>query len=237
MTLRKTLNFAFLLLSGLFCAQQGKAVYLYNYQPEKLSQEQEEKLKEEEGKHSGAVASAMAQAKAFATSKSSSKFIVKFNETMHWGAPIVKAEFRNMSEFNLLCYGEFYNYPKENLIFQTKYFIGDYVLKHSYAELKWQITDETKQIGPYKCTKAIGESRSQVNHKGKKNNVEAWFTEDLSYNIAPWHYQGLPGTVVMAKEAEHSFLLEKIEEIPVSINDNVKKEKAINLDQYIKATQ
>lgn len=62
------------------------------------------------------------------------------------------------------------------------------------ADLKWTITNKTKEILTYKAFLATAEFR------GRKYN--AWFTKDLPFNLFPWKLKGLPGVVLEFEDDE-----------------------------------
>lgn len=61
----------------------------------------------------------------------------------------------------------------------------------------WEITNETKEIGGYKVTKAITDSyeikKGDDFHFGK---ASAWFTPDIPVSAGPGRYAGLPGLIL-----------------------------------------
>ncbi len=60
--------------------------------------------------------------------------------------------------------------------------------------IDWTLSEETKDILGYTCTKATGGFRGRT--------YEAWFTEEIPVSTGPWKLRGLPGTILSAKDSE-----------------------------------
>jgi GLPGLI family protein len=62
-------------------------------------------------------------------------------------------------------------------------------LKDSLVERQWKITDKTRKIAGYECTRAIWQ-------KDDTTRIYAWFTTDIIAPTGPECVNGLPGTVL-----------------------------------------
>ncbi len=62
-------------------------------------------------------------------------------------------------------------------------------IKDSLPERQWKITDSKRNIGGYKCRKAMYE-------KNDSTRIYAWYTPELTINTGPEGYCGLPGTIL-----------------------------------------
>jgi len=62
--------------------------------------------------------------------------------------------------------------------------IGDSLLKHT-----WKITDKTRKIAGYDCTRVIWQ-------KDDSTRIYAWYTTDIIATVGPENIQGLPGAVL-----------------------------------------
>jgi GLPGLI family protein len=71
------------------------------------------------------------------------------------------------------------------------------VLLTNLPIMKWEITNETKQIGTFTCYKAIG-TDSELWGNSRKYIV--WFTPTPNLNVGPKQLQGLPGMIVTAED-------------------------------------
>lgn len=110
-----------------------------------------------------------------------------------------------------------------------------YLIKDDYNNLKWNITDETKNIGGYNSIKATTEFR------GRK--WIAWFTPDIPLPYGPWKLHGLPGliTEVFDETEKYGWVIQKIEYRRDAIFDKkfaslveTRNKKPIHIKQYIR---
>ncbi|WP_294671820.1 GLPGLI family protein [uncultured Fluviicola sp.] len=62
--------------------------------------------------------------------------------------------------------------------------VGDSLVKHS-----WKITDKTRKIAGYECTRVIWQ-------KDDTTRIYAWYTTDIIATVGPENIQGLPGAVL-----------------------------------------
>ncbi|WP_341906252.1 GLPGLI family protein [Fluviicola taffensis] len=62
--------------------------------------------------------------------------------------------------------------------------IGDSLVKHT-----WKITDKTRKIAGYECTRVIWQ-------KDDSTRIYAWYTTDIIATVGPENIQGLPGAVL-----------------------------------------
>ena len=58
--------------------------------------------------------------------------------------------------------------------------------------ISWSFSEQTRQIGPYRCEKATGSFRGR--------EYEVWFAPEQAVSIGPWKLHGLPGLVVEARD-------------------------------------
>ncbi|MNE36507.1 hypothetical protein D3C87_14860 [compost metagenome] len=62
--------------------------------------------------------------------------------------------------------------------------VGDSLVKH-----RWKITDKTRKIAGYECTRVIWQ-------KNDTTRIYAWYTTDIIPTVGPENIQGLPGAVL-----------------------------------------
>ena len=94
--------------------------------------------------------------------------------------------------------------------------IGFTYVKEKKPKINWEIKNETKKIGKYKCRKAEAEFRGR--------NYTAWFTTEIPLPFGPWKLQGLPGLILEAYDAKKEvyFYFKKIQ-FPDQTNVNIEK--------------
>jgi GLPGLI family protein len=63
------------------------------------------------------------------------------------------------------------------------------IIDDSLAKHTWILTDRTREIAGFNCTRAIWK-------KNDSTNIYAWFTTDISPSIGPESIRGLPGAVL-----------------------------------------
>ncbi|MBZ9779524.1 GLPGLI family protein [Psychroflexus sp. CAK8W] len=85
---------------------------------------------------------------------------------------------------------QYYN-RSDKLIFRDVVFNSgkEYVIvEDDLPDFKWQISKETKQIGPYQCLKATGSFRGRT--------YKVLFTPEIINQFGPWKFKGLPGIIL-----------------------------------------
>ncbi len=87
-------------------------------------------------------------------------------------------------------------------------------------EYVWEVSDSTKNVLGYECTKAI------CDYHGRK--WEAWFTPEIPINNGPWKLNGLPGLILEASTEgrEYSFIATGLEQTAKPIG------QVYNQDEY-----
>lgn len=63
------------------------------------------------------------------------------------------------------------------------------ILSDSTVNRQWKITDKTRKIAGYDCTRAIWQ-------KDDSTRIYAWFTTDIVPTVGPESVQGLPGAIL-----------------------------------------
>ncbi|CAM1351067.1 GLPGLI family protein [Tenacibaculum insulae] len=101
-------------------------------------------------------------------------------------------------------------------------------LKEQLPKINWEITNEFKKIGEYKCQKATGYFRGRT--------YTTWFTNKIPVPFGPWKLQGLPGLIIEVKDAKKEvyFRVTKVNfKDTVAINNFPIADKAIPLRKHI----
>lgn len=63
------------------------------------------------------------------------------------------------------------------------------IVNDSLIQRQWKITDKTRKIAGYECTRAIWQMDDTT-------NIYAWFTTDIMPTVGPENVQGLPGAIL-----------------------------------------
>ena len=65
--------------------------------------------------------------------------------------------------------------------------------------IKWNLTDEIKNVCGYECKKAVCEYGGRI--------WQVWYSEEIPSSFGPWKFCGLPGLVLSASDVDekHSF--------------------------------
>ncbi len=95
---------------------------------------------------------------------------------------------RTLEVFNTSGQPDFYFYDLNNLYFRQNHLDEDLRVKEEPFTWDWNITNETKKLGAYHCTKAITTFRGRT--------YEAWFTNEIAVPFGPWKFHGLPGLIL-----------------------------------------
>ncbi|MFH4969181.1 GLPGLI family protein [Gaetbulibacter sp. M240] len=133
--------------------------------------------------------------------------------------------------------GVFYKNIKEELkLHQFETFVDGklYLVKPSFKEYNWVITEESKTIGGYLCYKAYHEdSYKAPDQTGKMKTYQikiiVWFTPEINFPFGPAGFDGLPGLVLEKSLGSFYFIASKIQfnqEVNiVRPKDGIKKSK------------
>ena len=75
-------------------------------------------------------------------------------------------------------------------MYSTFYYDNVDYIKDGEIIFAWTITNETKKIGKFNCSKATTSFRGR--------DYTAWFTNEIAVPFGPWKLNGLPGLIVEA---------------------------------------
>ena len=100
------------------------------------------------------------------------------------------------------------NWRKDSLIFRmTLTHDPIIVIEPHLPKINWEITNISKKIGNFECTKAT------TIFRGRK--YEAWFTPEIPVPSGPWKLHGLPGLILEANDSSMKYVYKfKSIEIP-----------------------
>jgi GLPGLI family protein len=98
------------------------------------------------------------------------------------------------------------NIAKKVSLRKVKILGEEFNVKRSLDSIRWNLTQDVKQIGDYKCYKATTLSIFKQN-----SYIEAWYCPDLPYSFGPKGYGGLPGLILELKENNIIYYAKKIQ--------------------------
>jgi GLPGLI family protein len=104
-----------------------------------------------------------------------------------------------------------------------------YVVHESLKKIPWNIKEEFKKIGKYRCQKAVGIFRGR--------QYIAWFNPEIPVNFGPWKLHGLPGLIMEAYD-QGKFAIFQIESLEFKSNEKLdikppKNGKEISLERFV----
>lgn len=106
------------------------------------------------------------------------------------------------------------NAQKDFCLNQFEYLNKLLRVKDVFNDLKWQISNEYKTIGGYKCQKATA---TETTFLDKDYIITAWFCPDLPFHFGPKNFSGLPGLILGLKQNNKYLYADKI-----SLSENPK---------------
>ena len=144
-------------------------------------------------------------------------FVLKFNETESYFYPkSLTMEVEEDSAYKLAVMiggnsGEWYlNMKSRERLRYINAFGQDFIIKSALEDLKWKLTNESKQVGNFECFKATT-TYVVINSKGTFNHpVEAWFTTEIPIGFGPIGYGGLPGLIVELNVRNVKYSISKV---------------------------
>lgn len=114
----------------------------------------------------------------------------------------------------------------EKLIYKNDLENGPLLLALN-EDISWAISKETKHIDKYKAIKA-----TTTRKMGSFiEQIEVWFTPELSYSFGPLGYNSLPGLILELKRDKVFYKFKELEKTPVSI-EPPKASQQMMFDEY-----
>ena len=131
---------------------------------------------------------------------------------------------------SIVIRGLYYSNIKDSIKILNKNFSDvNFNVVIPFNKLKWQITNDTKEIGGYKCFKA--------NTIESKSNIVAWFTNQIPVPFGPNGIDGLPGLILETTINEKlTFYATQIKynETEVKFLEKPKANKTITEEDFLK---
>lgn len=111
---------------------------------------------------------------------------------------------------------------------------GEFIIEREILK-NWTVTNETKLIDNYKCTKA---TQTVYNEEGKPQLVTAWFCPQLSYPFGPSGFGGLPGLIIELQRENIVFGLESLKFLDKKPTIKIPtKGKKVSFENYYKISK
>ncbi|MBI3239171.1 MAG: GLPGLI family protein, partial [Flavobacteriia bacterium] len=116
------------------------------------------------------------------------KFALYFNDSISMFSYITPEEEDQMSWVTTKN-TVYANHVKDERVVYMDMWGTQLTITDSLVDRKWKITDKTRKIAGYECTRAIWQ-------KDDTTRIYAWFTTDIIPTVGPESVQGLPGAVL-----------------------------------------
>ncbi|MEL4307250.1 GLPGLI family protein [Joostella sp. CR20] len=107
-------------------------------------------------------------------------------------------------------------------------------------EKHWEITDEVKMIGDYRCVQAIPVYKrynAMTDSYYYKKGAKVWFTPDIPLSFGPAQYKGLPGLILQIEHRRYTLTAIHIDlnpdEADLKINRVDENERIISFQEMI----
>lgn len=82
------------------------------------------------------------------------------------------------------------NFTKNTVQEAYEMFGKTYIVEDSLGTLEWKIQNELKEVAGHICMKA------SIEDTVKKQQIVAWFAQDIPLNAGPEHFHSLPGMIL-----------------------------------------
>jgi GLPGLI family protein len=123
----------------------------------------------------------------------------------------------------------FIDFSKKQLFAREKVVGKAYIYEEPLPLMKWKLSNESKQIGKFKCQKATTTFRGR--------SYVVWFTSEIPISMGPWKLHGLPGLILEAYDdtLQIQFIFESIsmpENVQANIVFPIKEGKSITFEEH-----
>lgn len=95
---------------------------------------------------------------------------------------------------------------------------GSYIITSESNKYEWELLNEEKQIGSFKCFKAV----TNFKRGSKSHRVIAWYSPSIPIPFGPKDYNGLPGLILELQEGTIGLYATQID---LNSKENFKIEK------------
>lgn len=132
----------------------------------------------------------------------------------------------NSNSISLTERSTYKNYDKNVSIIKTGINNKTYLINEKLTEKNWEITDEYKIIGSYKCKKATSENEN--------GTIIAYFTDQIPISEGPSIYGDLPGLIIYLEAADRNYKAVQIEFVDDVIVNGFTDGITVNRAEYEK---
>lgn len=119
------------------------------------------------------------------------------------------------------------NTKERRYVNQNESFSKLFLIRDKLEDIKWELGNETKNIGDYTCYKATFKREVEVRQSGisvngdkdldeeikpeiKEITVTAWYTPQIPVNTGPAQYHGLPGLILEVSDGTTTMMCSKV---------------------------
>ncbi|GHT67714.1 hypothetical protein AGMMS50239_31390 [Bacteroidia bacterium] len=93
------------------------------------------------------------------------------------------------------------HYPRKGRLTLRNHFGGESLgYEEALPDMKWNLSNDTSTVCGYLCKKATTSFRGR--------NYTAWYTQEIPVSDGPWKFNGLPGLILKAIDAQEFFSFE-----------------------------
>lgn len=126
-----------------------------------------------------------------------------------------ETHYRKISVVNAINLFYYKNYTED--VYRVDYTIQnkDVSVRDSIPKYQWSFEDGTKQIAGYSCKKAT----TVATRVGTKQNIVAWYCEDIPINDGMHDFNGLPGLIMEVEINDYTRIT--FEKIVIAPNENI----------------
>ena len=102
---------------------------------------------------------------------------------------------------------------------KAEVFGKQFLIKDSLSNRKWELVNETKNIGKYTCYKATFTEEVEEQTLNEKNEITSvasertssvWYTPQIPVNNGPEEFHGLPGLILEVNDGDLTLVCSKI---------------------------
>lgn len=143
--------------------------------------------------------------------------IYKQNEKLDAPSPIASSGFSiKISQGSDVMYK---NVKENRYTNKTETYGKLFLIKDTLSNRKWELVNETKNIGDYTCFKAIFKDDyttqtitedGKVEEVTKERTTTVWYTPQIPVNNGPSDFYGLPGLILEVNEGDLTLVCTKI---------------------------